>query len=208
MERDQILVQRLEFFLKLIREQVAANDQASSVEQIDQGWLGLGGEPEQGVGLFLADDLVQDHDLAHLMLGLEIFTAEQRGQWSDQEEGGQVDDRGLVEAKGDINTKKDDEHERQQYGLNGLKEQAEAKEEKVEKEKDIGMNSARGEDQKQCQTGKNNSIQDQEQSWPLAGNQFGAEVKKNQQPDGLEIEAIQARISGPKIGKSNGKNEK
>ena len=86
MQSDEVLVELFEAILKPSGEEIAAYNEAGGIKQADKGGLGLGGEPEKGVGFFFGDDLVELFDSAYVFESLKVFLAKNHGDRSCQKE--------------------------------------------------------------------------------------------------------------------------
>ena len=98
MQGDEVLVELFEAILKSPREEIATDNQAGSIEEADQSGSGASGEPEQGIGFFFGNDLVELLDLPQIFEGLEVFLAKNHGDRSGQKESNQVYQSRVVEV--------------------------------------------------------------------------------------------------------------
>jgi len=95
---DEVLVELFEAILESPREEITTDNQAGSIEEADQSGSGASGEPEQGIGFFFGNDLVELLDLPQIFEGLEVFLAKNHGDRSGQKESNQVYQSRVVEV--------------------------------------------------------------------------------------------------------------
>src|SRR3989338_7631585 len=145
-----------------------------------------GGEPDEGLGFFALDNLIEKLDLAGCRLCLEKLTAEEVGQRGDQKQAGQVDEGGVVKVKSEAEAKKEGQKQADDDGGNRLEEKADGKEEEVEEKENRRLDAAGGEDQEENEDSKDDGVEGGREGRFRTADELAGEVKEEQKADGLQ----------------------